>query len=465
MTSFPRTPYKGLAAVPPARSLTFARANGSKRSEAVTERRFWSFGAERIHDDPRDYESHLRAIFLRSVKDRLRSTRPVWSQLSGGYDSSAVVCAADMLLKTGAASVPDFRTLSFVSNNSADSDESRFMATVEQQCGRVAHRLIQDDKPGRTHPAGHWLSPTQPSYGALESYQLVRDHGARVLFTGEFGDSVMANFTAYHHDVAHLIRSGHPIQGVAMARRRALAEKLRIWELLFAAGMELLPPRVLLDYTMARDLRELGDAESRATANDRDIADTFLIKPEFAHWWREDAATRYRRSLTFEDMSHRRLIREVMSASESRLPQSPSEVPLIRVTHPYVDRRLVELMAAIPIDIAAPPGRPRHLMRQAFAPFMPARVANRFSKGMPAGFWIRNTRDIVSRWVNSPGDVLSLRLPFVDRERVLTYLRRLQVNEVRPRCFILLMRIEQWLQAREQRDRSTLERHSPLSVA
>jgi asparagine synthase (glutamine-hydrolysing) len=439
--SFVMTPYKGVVAVPPARSLTFTR------SRPVEEKRFWTLGSLQIrYSDETEYDEHLRTLFLETVQNRLRSASQVWSHLSGGLDSSAIVCAADILLKQGRAVAPNFCTLSYVTDNSPEADESRFIACVEQHIGRAGHRLIQDHNMDKVDPTRHWITPAQPPFASMQAYQLIRDMGGRVLLTGAFGDSVMANFIDYHYDVAQLLRRGKPGAAVGLARQRALAGKQSIWEVLYSAALELLPLSLLVPWTLSRVLASSGGTPP---ATDEHIADAFLLKTTYAKWWKEDFATQCARELAFPDLSQRLMATEVMGTAEYRFGQSPSEVPLVCHSHPYLDRRLVEFMLGIPIGVSAPPGKPRGLMRRAFAPFMPPRIIGRFSKCFASPFYLRNSREILLRWVNRPDDLKVLQFEFLDRNRLVRYLETLRDTGRNPKLFLSLLKIEQWLESRE----------------
>jgi asparagine synthase (glutamine-hydrolysing) len=84
-----RTPYKGIYSVPPGQAVCVS-------SNGTSIRRFWSMPTgDVIHyqNQPR-YEEELRALFREAVAVRLQSKSPVLAELSGGLDSSSVVCMA-----------------------------------------------------------------------------------------------------------------------------------------------------------------------------------------------------------------------------------------------------------------------------------------------------------------------------------------------------------------------------------
>ena len=122
-----RTPYRGIYSVPPGHAVCVLNGN-------ITIRRFWSppTGDQVRYRDERQYEEQLRALFREAVAVRLQSNAPVLAELSGGLDSSSVVCIASELIRSGAVPAPRLATVSFLWRNSLDEPSIR---EVESHCG------------------------------------------------------------------------------------------------------------------------------------------------------------------------------------------------------------------------------------------------------------------------------------------------------------------------------------------
>src|SRR5713101_8456982 len=92
------TPYREIREVPAGQ---FVRIRDDKASVE----RYWRFSPKsRIrYETDAEYEEHFRHVFCQSVHRRLRSDSPVLAELSGGLDSSSIVCMADdIIAKEGA---------------------------------------------------------------------------------------------------------------------------------------------------------------------------------------------------------------------------------------------------------------------------------------------------------------------------------------------------------------------------
>src|SRR5437879_4507950 len=121
ITFFPAphlTPYVGIHSVPPS---CFVSLKGTRHTTA----RYWNFDpAKRIrYRSDSEYEEHFRSVFRNAVRRRLRSDAPVVAELSGGMDSSTVVCTADKLLADGTAEAPRLSTVSYYDDSEPAWDE------------------------------------------------------------------------------------------------------------------------------------------------------------------------------------------------------------------------------------------------------------------------------------------------------------------------------------------------------
>src|SRR5215470_762419 len=112
------TPYKHIQAVQPGSCLTVTGAT-------VQVRRCWYIDPNKRISYPSDadYEQHFRELFREAVRVRLRVNGPVWVQLSGGLDSSAIACMGTEILGSGDAEASRVETVSHVYETSTSSDE------------------------------------------------------------------------------------------------------------------------------------------------------------------------------------------------------------------------------------------------------------------------------------------------------------------------------------------------------
>ena len=129
------TPYEGLKKVPPG---CYVRIH----EDGVVVRKYWSLPTCKfLCRDDAEYEECFRRLFAISVERRLRSDFPILAELSGGMDSSAIVCMADKLRSDGVPSMPPLRTVTYYDNTEPNWDELHYAAFVEQQRGEIGSHI------------------------------------------------------------------------------------------------------------------------------------------------------------------------------------------------------------------------------------------------------------------------------------------------------------------------------------
>jgi asparagine synthase (glutamine-hydrolysing) len=101
--------------------------------------KYWDFDpAKRIrYLTDTEYEEHFRSALAIAVKRRLRSDRPVLAELSGGMDSSSIVCVADSLIACGDAECPRLDTVSWFDSSNPNWDDPVYFAKVEEKRGCI----------------------------------------------------------------------------------------------------------------------------------------------------------------------------------------------------------------------------------------------------------------------------------------------------------------------------------------
>jgi asparagine synthase (glutamine-hydrolysing) len=160
---------------------------------AVRVRRYWELRppAELRYRDAGQYAEHYRDLLYEAVRVRLRSAGPLGALLSGGLDSSSIVCAAQELYRAGRATDRGFATLTFAYGE-LDCDERDLVEEVRAKYGFDAHHLAYA-------AATDWLDLAPigfreaPNMGARAQRDVVgraaADSGIRVLLTGDWADS------------------------------------------------------------------------------------------------------------------------------------------------------------------------------------------------------------------------------------------------------------------------------------
>ena len=194
------TLYQGIHRLPPRSSLMMRR-------EEIHVRCYWELDPTkevRFQSD-REYADAFHDIFTEAVRCRLRSVGPIGSTLSGGLDSSSIVCVArDVLRKQGG---DHLHTFSGVYDDVFVCDERPYINAVLSQ-GDIAAHFVHPD---RLSPLSSWKGAQCPDDEPIwhaqialnrSLYESAENNNVRVLLDGNGGDEIVSHGTFYLTELA-----------------------------------------------------------------------------------------------------------------------------------------------------------------------------------------------------------------------------------------------------------------------
>src|SRR5579872_1364683 len=201
------TPYVDIKAVPPGSYVVLG-------DEKPSIHRYWSFNsAKRTHyRHDEQYEEHFRSLFRQAVQRRLRADRPILAELSGGMDSSSIVCMADTVIETANVDIPRLETVSYYNDSEPNWNERPYFTKVEEQRGAVGCHIDVSSHPLCFDYKDCSLAVTPLSHGqcaesSKQFAQSVRPQGYRVLLSGLGGDEVLGGVPTPVPELADLFAS------------------------------------------------------------------------------------------------------------------------------------------------------------------------------------------------------------------------------------------------------------------
>lgn len=354
------TPYVGIHSVPPSSYVQL-------RKGTCTIGKYWDFdpGRRIRYRTDGEYEEHFRFAFTEAVRRRLRSDSPVLAELSGGIDSSSIVCVADNLIDSGAAETPRLDTVSYYDDSEPNWNERPYFAKVEEKRGRTGCH-IEVGSHDRLEFESNRFAATPGSGGsrneaAKRFEECMTSQGNRVVLSGIGGDEVTGGIPTPAPELEDLLARGH---------LKTLAHQLKLWALnkrkpwfhLFSEATRAFLPSDLVGAAkykqpapwlnaafVKRNLSVLHGYECRLKL--------FGPLPSF----QENVGT--------------------LAALQRQLGCGvlPSEPPHEK-RYPYLDRSLLEFMYAIPREQLVRPGQRRSLMRRALVGIVPDELLNRKRK-------------------------------------------------------------------------------------
>lgn len=196
--------YQDILRLPPAHRMSVSR-DGARIEP------YWSLDPSReIHcSSDEEYAEAFREIFTEAVRCRLRSASPVGSMLSGGLDSSSIVCVARQLLAHDGDR--QLRTFSAIFPDVPQSDESAFIDAVLAQ-GKLEPHYVRADRLSPLADLDRILHHQDEAFWAPNLflhwglYSAAHEQGVRVLLDGIDGDITVSHGIGY---LSQLARTGH----------------------------------------------------------------------------------------------------------------------------------------------------------------------------------------------------------------------------------------------------------------
>lgn len=161
--------------------------------------RYWTIDPPEGHGgfDTREVFAEFRALLVDAIRLRLRSDVPVGSCLSGGLDSSAIVCIVRELLG------PDAPYNTFTGRfPGTHADEWAYATQVVDATGSVSHTVAPTaDRFLDDLPRFMWLNelPVESAsqFAQWCVFDLARQHGVTVLLDGQGADEVLGGYEQY----------------------------------------------------------------------------------------------------------------------------------------------------------------------------------------------------------------------------------------------------------------------------
>jgi asparagine synthase (glutamine-hydrolysing) len=317
--------YDGIVRLAPRTNMTISLDTGDIQEEV-----YWTFPLPGVVDHPRDSAEQFRALFLDSIRLRLRSDVKVGVLLSGGLDSSAIAM--------GSRNVSDgqLETYSIVSADGL-ADERKFIDAVADtglknkkivfRCADVLEsldRVLEHSD----EPVGGFSVIAQ--FKLFESIKNNAD--ATVLLSGQGGDEVLLGYLKFFF--FHL---------------KSLYRQHKYSQAFVQLGASLWQRTVMHQFTLRSARRYIPALSAR---DQHGIRAAHVAVPV---WECEDIASRQIADIEKYSVP-------ALTHYEDRNSMAHS----LEVRHPFLDHRLVEFLITLSPQLKIQNGWTKHVLREAF---------------------------------------------------------------------------------------------------
>ncbi len=361
--------FKGIKKLTPASWIVVDERGGSKSDN------FWDFDvSDCVHDPAVSFQSSaddLKGLLTDAVKIRLRSDVPVGSCLSGGLDSSSIVCLVSRLLEhENISSVGAIQKTFSSCFENRRFDERDYIEDVIGKTGAEKNFIFPD--PGQYLSALDSIiwHQEEPFSGTGMAAQWFVMEGAskkvKILLDGQGSDELLCGYRKFYiFYLRKLIQNGH--------WTAACDEALRFF----------LSPQILKTTDFKSGLRYFKIGKTILGARE-------LLAPGFsADFSNRTADFGYRRDLgkrIKEDITKWSL--PVLLRYEDKNSMAHS----LESRLPFLDYRVVEKIASFPLDEKMKNGWTKAVLREAMKGILPEPVRLRKSKlgfSTPEDEWLR----------------------------------------------------------------------------
>jgi asparagine synthase (glutamine-hydrolysing) len=360
------TPYEGIHAVAPGSYVELTRSLQKVHS-------YWAFRPQeevRRFKDP-ELDEGFRHFFEQSVRRRLRSCGPVVSELSGGMDSSAIVCVADRLLKTESDLTPCLNTLSYLDDSEPNWNERPYLCAVENSRGRSGLHVDVNMELSFIPLRDSARFPDTPAVGVVPSVpqqkvsRYLRNEGIRVALSGIGGDETTGGVPDGSAELADLLCEGRFLE---FFRREF------VWCLALR--------RPILHMTRDVVAGFFPDGPFHQSLLRRKVP---WINPALESRQRSNPSCRSLRLTLHGPMPSLQENLYTLGDLQRQMACSPVQIhPPRDRRYPFLDRDLLEFLYSVPREQVVQPGHRRSLMRRALSGIVPQSVLERKRKAYVA---------------------------------------------------------------------------------
>jgi asparagine synthase (glutamine-hydrolysing) len=357
------TPWQGVRSVRPAHFHAI-------RDGMVSQYAHWSpvvTSAIRYKNDSQ-YEEHFLHLFGQSVARRTGPGAPILAQLSGGMDSTSIVCMSDCLRRTANPEAEILDTVSFYDDSEASLNERPYFSIVEAKRGKTGTHIDtafsqRTFDPHDDASYGAYMTPGADSFSLCQErrfYDLVWHRGYRSILSGIGGDEVLGGVPNPLPELADYLVTGKAGTLLRQSVAWSLVDRTPLLKTLYDAARytvqlyEGVPSKIKIPPWVTTQLRKRAqeiDLENTAYFT------TIMMTPHRVDndmaWWS-----------IMESLPHLR----------------PQLIVRPEYRYPLLDKDLVNYVFAIPREQVLRPGRRRSLMRRALRGIVPFEILERRRK-------------------------------------------------------------------------------------
>ncbi|MCR5235096.1 MAG: asparagine synthase (glutamine-hydrolyzing) [Lachnospiraceae bacterium] len=362
--------------------------------------------------------AEFRKCFEGSIRLRLRADVPVGYCLSGGLDSSSIVCMADSVIKSDRLDVKQESISSCFEDKRYD--EQEYIDEVLANTDVKGHKIF----PQGSSVLGdlddvlwHMDEPfgSTSMYAQWNVFKAAREHGLTVMLDGQGADEQLAGYTGFYSVIfAEYLRkfrfSKFMHEFRAYRKLRATTEK-------YVNSKKILI-EALISAFLPRKLQKFGKIHM------------FYLKQGLPFEPEDIKKTIYGIDLYPANDSKRYILDQLKCnlAMLLHYEDRNSMAHSIESRVPFMDVKLAECAFGMPVDYKLRDGITKYVVREGLKDVLPDKIRNRYSKlgfVTPEDQWINNNPEVFRREIEDAADTLA---PLLHKDTVMAWYDRIEGN-------------------------------------
>lgn len=379
------------------------------------------YDIDKIKQNKNSYEDNVlrfKELLQDSVRLRLRSDVPIGSCLSGGLDSSSIVCLAASLMKENGGLRHDTISSCYNTQEEMKYDEQEYIDVIVEKAQTSSHKIF----PSINHffqnldrivyyqdePVG--AISLEPQFNVFNA---ARELGLTVMLDGQGADEHLGGYSQFYSvKIRDDIRKLNLFQALrefrSFSSMHSDSEIYGTRGLIWFATRDLLPPFVERNIIKLTTSRE--EFEWLKIPYDSKIIEDIRRFTNFDDYTKKSLKYGLVQLLHYEDRN------SMAHSIEGRLP--------------FLDYRLVEHVVSLPPNQKLLNGTTKRILRDSMIGILPEKIRTRKTKlgfAVPYDTWIMKNSDLIRHELS---DSLSFLERLLDKNRIINWFDKHNKNEL-----------------------------------
>ncbi|MDI6723996.1 MAG: lasso peptide isopeptide bond-forming cyclase [Methanobacterium sp.] len=364
--------YDGIYSLTAANSLIINPDSDKKKN-------YWelNFDSKIFMESDDEYIKAFQKIFTDAIKCRMRSAYPLGFELSGGLDSSSVVCMAKKILTENDYGFTRINTFSMVFDDFPQVDERDYIKEV-LNIGNINNNFTSGDKinPFENFETILWHQDQPfftPNIAILwDMYKKMEKNKIRVLLGGSGGDEIVSHGNNYIRELAlslQLKKLMREIRGSSEHSKKSISKLFYYEVFLF-----------LIPYKIKNFGKKLNSI-FKVKSNENSILNIdFENKLGGIDYLKSFKASLILSKTKTARQYHYFVINRISHQYTMEMQDRIASAYQIEPRYPFFDKRLVEFCYSIPNNMKYRYGWDRYIQRIALNDILPRKIQWRPSK-------------------------------------------------------------------------------------